>query len=157
VGLTRIPRRVDYGLRTVIYLLVQDQRKCCSITEIAQHHGVPKKVLQKIIQDLIRCGLIKSKRGARGGYSIARSPERISFSDVIAAIEGPIAVKRTNRNGRTPMKHSWYLFVLLLLSTVALTGCEVIGDIFKAGVWVGVVLVMLVIGIIVWLVTRSKA
>jgi Rrf2 family iron-sulfur cluster assembly transcriptional regulator len=102
VGLTRIPRRVDYGLRTVIYLLVQDQRKCCSITEIAQHHGVPKKVLQKIIQDLIRCGLIKSKRGARGGYSIARSPERISFSDVITAIERPIAVKRTNRNGGRP-------------------------------------------------------
>jgi Rrf2 family protein len=87
---------VDYGLRAVIYLSVQDPRKCCSITEIAKHHGVPKKVLQKIIQDLIRCGLIKSKRGARGGYSIARSPDRISFSDVIAPIEGPIAVKRTN-------------------------------------------------------------
>ncbi len=55
------------------------------------------------------------------------------------------------------MKHSWYLFVLLLLSTVALVGCEVIGDIFQAGVWVGVILVLLVIGIIVWLVTRSKA
>ena len=55
------------------------------------------------------------------------------------------------------MKHSWYLFVLLLFSTVALTGCEIIGDIFKAGVWVGVLLVILVIGVIVWLVTRSKA
>jgi hypothetical protein len=55
------------------------------------------------------------------------------------------------------MKHSWYPFVLLLLSTMALAGCEVIGDIFQAGVWVGVVLVLLVIGIIVWLVTRSKA
>lgn len=55
------------------------------------------------------------------------------------------------------MKHSWYRFVLLLLSSVALAGCEVIGDIFQAGVWVGVVLVLLVIGIIVWLVTRSKA
>ena len=55
------------------------------------------------------------------------------------------------------MKHSWYLFVLLLLSPVALTGCEVIGDIFKAGVWVGALLVSLVIGVIVWLVTRSKA
>jgi hypothetical protein len=55
------------------------------------------------------------------------------------------------------MKYSWYLFVLLLFSTVALTGCEMIGDIFKAGVWVGVLLVILVIGIIVWLVTRSKA
>jgi len=92
IGLMQIPRRVDYGLRAVVYLSVQDPRKCCSITEIAKQHRVPKKFLEKIIQDLIRCGLIKSKRGARGGYSIARSPERISFSDVIAALEGPIAV-----------------------------------------------------------------
>jgi hypothetical protein len=56
-----------------------------------------------------------------------------------------------------PMKHSSYLFVVVLLSTVALNGCEVIGDIFKAGVWTGVLLVILVIGIIVWLLTRSKA
>jgi hypothetical protein len=55
------------------------------------------------------------------------------------------------------MEHSWFLFVLLLLSTVSLTGCEVIGDIFKAGVWVGVLLVILVIGLIVWLVTSNKA
>jgi hypothetical protein len=41
------------------------------------------------------------------------------------------------------MKHSSYLFVLLLLSTVALTGCEMIGDIFKSGVWVGALLVIL--------------
>lgn len=54
------------------------------------------------------------------------------------------------------MKDSLYLFVFLIFST-ALTGCEAIGDIFKAGVWVGVLLVVLVIGIVVWLVTRSKA
>ena len=48
--------------------------------------------MEKIIRDLIRCGLIKSKRGACGGYTLARSPERISFYDVIEAIEGPIAV-----------------------------------------------------------------
>jgi len=54
------------------------------------------------------------------------------------------------------MKHSSNLFVFLLLFTVALSGCEVIGDIFKAGVWTGVLLVILVIGIIVWLITRSK-
>ena len=53
------------------------------------------------------------------------------------------------------MKHFSYTFVLLLLSTVALTGCNVIGDIFKVGVWVGVVLVILVIGIIVWLAANS--
>jgi hypothetical protein len=55
------------------------------------------------------------------------------------------------------MKNSWSLFVFLLLSTVALTGCELIGDIFKAGVWVGVVLVILVIGLIFWIVSKSRA
>jgi Rrf2 family transcriptional regulator, cysteine metabolism repressor len=50
----------------------------------------------------LRCGLIKSQRGACGGYTLARSPEQISFYDVIEAIEGRIAVKRTNRNGGRP-------------------------------------------------------
>jgi hypothetical protein len=52
------------------------------------------------------------------------------------------------------MKHSSYLFILLLLSAVALTGCEMIGDIFQAGVWVGVILVILVIGIVVWVLKK---
>jgi hypothetical protein len=60
-------------------------------------------------------------------------------------------------NRRLSMKHSLYPFIFLLLSSVALTGCEAIGDIFKAGVWTGMLLVILVIGIIVWLLTRSKA
>ena len=92
MGLMQIPRRVDYGLRAMIYLSGQDPEKCCSIAEIARQQGVPRKFLEKIIQDLIRSGLIKSKRGSCGGYALARAPESISFSDVIEAIEGPIAV-----------------------------------------------------------------
>jgi len=88
----QIPRRVDYGLRAVIYLSGQDPEKCCSITEIAKQQGVPRKFLEKIIQDLIRKGLIKSRRGSCGGYMLARSPDAISFYDVIEAIEGPVAV-----------------------------------------------------------------
>ena len=49
---------------------------------------------------------------------------------------------------------SW--FVLLLLSTMILAGCEIIGDIFQAGVWVGVILVVLVIGLIVWIFSRAR-
>lgn len=92
MGLMQIPRRVDYGLRAVIYLSEQDPDKCCSIAEIAKHQGVPKKFLEKIIQDLIRSGLIKSKRGACGGCTLAKPAELISFYDVIAALDGPIAV-----------------------------------------------------------------
>lgn len=92
MGLMQIPRRVDYGLRAVIYLSQQDHDRCCSIAEIAKHQGVPKKFLEKIIQDLIRGGLIKSRRGACGGYVLAKPAESISMYDVIEALEGPITV-----------------------------------------------------------------
>jgi Rrf2 family protein len=92
MGLMQVPRRVDYGLRAVIYLSAQDPEKCCSIATIAEKQGIPKKFLEKIIQDLLRSGLIKSKRGPCGGYALARLPHQISFQDVIQAIEGPIAV-----------------------------------------------------------------
>ena len=92
MGLMQIPRRVDYGLRAVIYLSDQQQGKCSSIAEIAKHQGVPKKFLEKIIQNLVRGGLIQSKRGSAGGYMLARPAEAISFRDVIEAIEGPISV-----------------------------------------------------------------
>ena len=92
MGLMQIPRRVDYGLRAVIYLASQEPERCCSIAQIAKEQAVPKKFLEKIIQDLVRGGLVKSKRGAAGGYQLARAPEAISFCDVIEAIEGPIAV-----------------------------------------------------------------
>jgi Rrf2 family protein len=92
MGLLQVPRRVDYGLRAVIYLSGQDPEKCCSIAEIAKQQGAPRKFLEKIIQDLVRSGLIKSKRGSSGGYQLARAPEAISFCDVIEALEGPIAV-----------------------------------------------------------------
>ncbi len=92
MGLLQIPRRVDYGLRAIIYLSTQDPEKCCSIAEIARQQNVPKKFLEKIIQDLMRRGLIRSKRGSCGGYTLARMPDQISFYDVIEALEGPIAV-----------------------------------------------------------------
>ncbi len=92
MGVMQIPRRVDYGLRAAIYLSIQDPDRSCPIAEIARHQGVPRKFLEKIVRDLIHSGLVRSKRGPYGGYSLARSPREISFQDVIEALEGPIAV-----------------------------------------------------------------
>ena len=92
MGLMQIPRRVDYGLRATIYLSTQEPNRSCSIAEIAAQQGVPRKFLEKILQDLIRSRLVKSKRGPYGGYSLARAPRQISFQDVIEALEGPVAV-----------------------------------------------------------------
>lgn len=100
MALMQISRRVDYGLRAVIYLADQPPGKCSSIAEISKHQGVPKKFLEKIIQDLVRGGLISSKKGATGGYMLTRSADAISFCDVIEAIEGPISVNACMDHGR---------------------------------------------------------
>lgn len=100
MALMQISRRVDYGLRAVIYLADQPPGKCSSIAEISKHQGVPKKFLEKIIQDLARGGLISSKKGATGGYMLTRPADAISFCDVIEAIEGPISVNACMDHGR---------------------------------------------------------
>ncbi|HWP60445.1 MAG TPA: Rrf2 family transcriptional regulator [Candidatus Acidoferrales bacterium] len=92
MGLMQISRKADYALRAAIYLARQDPERSCSAAEIALRQQVPQKFLEKIIRDLIRGGLVKSKRGWNGGYALARPSSMISFRDVIEAVEGPIAV-----------------------------------------------------------------
>lgn len=54
-------------------------------------------------------------------------------------------------------KHTnYYTVTLLILMSLSLGSCEVIGDIFRAGVWVGILLVALVVGIILWLVGKAR-
>jgi len=54
------------------------------------------------------------------------------------------------------MKQSWWLPVAVLFSSAALSGCELVAAIFKAGVWVGALLVVGVVGIVIWLVSKTK-
>jgi energy-converting hydrogenase Eha subunit H len=54
------------------------------------------------------------------------------------------------------MKHTRLVAAVAVFSGMSLTGCEVAGDIFKAGVWVGVILVVGVIGLIVWMVSKAR-
>jgi len=54
------------------------------------------------------------------------------------------------------MKQSWLLFAVLLFLALTFAGCQIIGDIFKAGVWVGVILVIAIIGIVAWLFSRGS-
>jgi Rrf2 family protein len=88
----QVSRKVDYALRAVIYLALRRDTQPIPVSEIASHRRIPRKFLEKIIKDLIRAGLLQSHRGAHGGYTLAKSPERVSFRDVIEAVEGPISL-----------------------------------------------------------------
>lgn len=88
----QVSRKVDYALRATIYLSLQPPERPVSVKEIAGRRRIPQKFLEKIIQDLIRARIVHSHRGAHGGYTLARSPNEVSFRDVIEAVEGPISI-----------------------------------------------------------------
>jgi Rrf2 family protein len=92
MSLMQVSRRVDYALRAAINLARQEPGRAASVAEISAAEGVPRKFLEKILQDLIHAGLVVSRRGAHGGYALSRPAAEISFKDVMEAVEGPIAL-----------------------------------------------------------------
>ena len=56
--------------------------------KIAQDEGIPRPILSKVLQDLVRKGLLESRRGPGGGFTLSRRPELITLRDVVAAIDG---------------------------------------------------------------------
>lgn len=62
---------------------------------------------------------------------------------------------RNNRNQEASMRQSFILSIILVASVLGFAGCELAGDIFKAGVWVGVILVIGIIGLIIWMVSKA--
>jgi hypothetical protein len=66
-----------------------------------------------------------------------------------------VKVSEFSPPAETAMRQTAALPIILVTSTLALGGCELIGDIFKAGVWVGALLVIGIIGLIIWMVSKA--
>ena len=88
----RISRKIDYGLRAMIYLASIPAEAVVPFREIARPMDVPEDFLAKILKTLVDQGLVRSTRGPHGGYALARASSEISFLEVIEAVEGPISV-----------------------------------------------------------------
>ena len=89
----QVSRKVDYALRAVIHLANEEaQDRACAVGEIAARERIPRQFLEKIVQELIHKGLVRSRRGPRGGYVLGRSADQMTFRDVIEAVEGPISL-----------------------------------------------------------------
>ena len=89
----QVSRKVDYALRAVIHLANEESvDRACSVAEIAARERIPRGFLEKIVQQLIHKGLVKSRRGPSGGCVLARPAEQVTFRDVIEAVEGPISL-----------------------------------------------------------------
>ena len=86
----RVSAKADYALRAVIELAAADERPVKG-ERVAQAQEIPLKFLENILGDLRHAGVVRSQRGAEGGYWLARPPDEISVAEVIRAVEGPIA------------------------------------------------------------------
>ena len=88
----RLSKKADYALMAVRHLALKSGRLSASAREIAEQYDIPIELMAKVLQRLVRSGLLLSTQGTRGGYALSRTSALISVADVIEAIDGPFTV-----------------------------------------------------------------
>jgi Rrf2 family protein len=83
----KLSKKSEYALMAVRYLAINTNGKYSTARDISQHYSIPYELVAKVLQQLVKKNLISSYQGVRGGYSLARIPERISLMEIITAIE----------------------------------------------------------------------
>ena len=83
--------KAEYGVRVMAHLANSDDDGPISLGTIADAEGLPLAYLEHLVQRLRKAQLIESRRGAYGGYTLARAPADISMAEVVSALEGDIA------------------------------------------------------------------
>ena len=95
--LVRVSAKADYAIRAAIELAAAGDDGPVKGERIAQAQEIPFKFLENILGDLRHHGLVRSQRGAEGGYWLARPAAEITVADVIRAVDGPLANVRGAR------------------------------------------------------------
>jgi len=90
----RITKITDYGVLLLTRLADAGARGTRNARDLADELDLPLPTVSKILKTLTRAGLLASHRGARGGYALTRRPEQISITEVITALDGPVALTR---------------------------------------------------------------
>jgi Rrf2 family protein len=89
-----ISAQADYAMRALLALAGSTSGQPVKADEVARAQELPVGFLETILGRLRRVGLVKSLRGAEGGYRLARPASEISVADVVRAVEGPLAEVR---------------------------------------------------------------
>src|SRR5437016_14394832 len=88
----KLTKKADYALMAMKHLAEHANEGACSAKDVADSYGIPLEALAKILQRLVKAGLLHSQHGMNGGYTLAREGRTISAFEVIQAIEGPLFI-----------------------------------------------------------------
>jgi Rrf2 family protein len=114
VSLVEIIRRnTEYAIRALVHLAANPEA-VVNAWEIAEAQDVPVEFLQKILQKFVKSGIVESRRGVRGGFTLARKPDEVSLLEIVEAMQGKLAMNRCflgrdacPRSPDCPLKHNW--------------------------------------------------
>ena len=107
----KISKKSQYGLRAMIYLAKNYKSKqVCSTKTISEKEGIPFDFLEKILSDLEKAKLIKSKKGIGGGYVLAENPKKITAEQIVKILERtitPVNCLLCDRSEKCMSKNVW--------------------------------------------------
>ena len=86
----RVSAKVDYAVRAAVELAAAGEGPVKG-ERLAEAQAIPQQFLEQILLELKHHGIVRAKRGARGGYWLARPADEVTIADVVRAVEGPIA------------------------------------------------------------------
>lgn len=87
-------RGVEYGIEGILYLARHGRGEPALVREVSRATSIPETFLSKIFQRLATKGLVRSRRGFRGGFRLARPAKRITLREIVEALQGPIELHR---------------------------------------------------------------
>ena len=90
----RISAKADYAVRAAVELAAAPDDRPVKAERIATRQGMPLNFLENILGELRHSGIVRSQRGADGGFWLAKDPQEVTVADVIRAIDGPLATVR---------------------------------------------------------------
>ena len=90
----QITRSEEYGLRGLVFLAKQPPEKVTLVSEVSRGQNIPETFLAKIFQRLSKAGVLRSVRGAKGGFKLKKPAHQITMREIMEALEGPIALNR---------------------------------------------------------------
>ena len=86
----KISRSTGYALVAVGYIAQNYKEGAVLAARISKEYGIPLEYLLKILQQLVRANVLRSKRGPRGGFYLARAAEGITLLEIVEAVDGPL-------------------------------------------------------------------
>ncbi|MCX7918164.1 MAG: Rrf2 family transcriptional regulator [bacterium] len=109
-----LTRMGEYAIRGMVYLALYRDKKVVLLKDLCIAQNTPRAFMIKIFQQLSKKGLVKSVRGSKGGYVLARPASRITLREIIEGVEGPIFLNRClirnmgcDRSEKCPLYPVW--------------------------------------------------